>query len=175
MWRPNSRNCRQRRPAPKAQEPIVTTSANDDRRHPARPVVCVGGVVVDGDRVVLVQRGQPPLQGEWSLPGGVVEVGESLEAAVAREVFEETGLVVEVGPVVDVLDRIHRGEDGRVEYHYVIIDYLCTRRAGTLASSSDASDARWVRADDAHRLKPTQTVLDVIAAAVARVRAERGG
>lgn len=137
------------------------------RRHPERPIACVGGVIVDGTRVVLVQRGQPPLQGEWSLPGGAVEVGESLDAAVAREVREETGLVVDVGPVVDVLERIHHGDDGRVEYHYVIIDYLCRPRGGTLACGSDAAAARWVDAADLPGFKPTQKVRDVVARALA--------
>jgi len=147
--------------------------AGDSRRHPLRPIVCVGGVIVDDDRVVLVQRGQPPLQGEWSLPGGVVEVGETLEDAVAREVLEETGLVVDVGPVVEVLERILHGADGRVEYHYVIIDYLCRPRAGALARGSDATDARWVREPEMPPFKPTQKVRDVVAKAFALTRAQR--
>lgn len=145
---------------------------NDDvRRHPVRPIVCVGAVIIDRDCVVLVQRAQPPLQGEWSLPGGVVEVGETLEEAVAREALEETGLVVEVGAAIEVLDRIHRDDDNRVEYHYVVIDYLCTSRGGALASSSDAADARWVDESDLERFGPTQKVRDVVAKAFALARA----
>jgi ADP-ribose pyrophosphatase YjhB (NUDIX family) len=94
--------------------------------------------------VLLVKRGREPLKGEWSLPGGAVEVGESLETAVAREVLEETELQVEVGPVIEVLDRIHHAADGRVEYHFVIVDYLCQVRAGLVKSGTDAADARWV-------------------------------
>jgi len=112
--------------------------------HPEQPVVSVGAVVIDGNRVLLVQRGQPPLKGQWSLPGGVVEVGEELHAALVREVREETCLDVRVGPVVDVLDRITRDAAGRVEYHYVIVDYLCATTSGTLTCASDAADARWV-------------------------------
>lgn len=147
---------------------------DEGRRHPSRPVTCVGGVVIDGDRVLLVQRGRPPLQGAWSLPGGVVELGETLEAAVAREVLEETGLVVEVGPVVAVLDRIQRGDDGRVEYHYVILDYLCMRPSGVLTAASDAADARWVDAADVARLGATRAVQAVVAQAfeMARSRAQ---
>ena len=115
----------------------------DDRQFPARPIVGVGAIVVDGDRVLLVRRGRPPLQGEWSVPGGAVEVGEALSAAVQREVLEETGLVVSVGPIVEVLDRIHTNGEGRVEYHYVLIDYLCSVVSGDLQARSDALDAVW--------------------------------
>jgi ADP-ribose pyrophosphatase YjhB (NUDIX family) len=108
------------------------------------PIAAVGAVVLDGERVLLVRRGQEPLKGEWSLPGGAVELGETLEAAVCREVLEETGLAVEPVRVVEVLDRISRDAEGRVEYHYVLVDYACRVRGGVLGSGSDASDARWV-------------------------------
>jgi ADP-ribose pyrophosphatase YjhB (NUDIX family) len=116
------------------------------RRFPADPIVAVGAVIVRDDQVVLIRRGQPPLEGEWSLPGGVVELGETLGVALAREVLEETGLVVAVGPVIDVLDRIERNQDGRVEYHYVIVDFLCSVLRGTLVSRSDAAEACWAPA-----------------------------
>ncbi len=116
----------------------------DSRAFPDRPIVGVGAVIVDAERVVIVRRGRPPLQGEWSLPGGAVDVGETLASAVQREVLEETGLVVDVGAIVDVLDRIHMNHDGRVEYHYVLIDYLCSVIGGELEAQSDAADARWV-------------------------------
>ncbi len=114
------------------------------RAYPDRPFASVGAVIVDDGRVLLVQRGQPPLKGQWSLPGGAVEVGETLSAALQREVFEETGLVVDVGPLVEVLDRIHMDGSARVEYHYVLIDYLCFVVGGQLRPQSDAADARWV-------------------------------
>ena len=118
------------------------------RRYPDQPIVSVGAVVIDGDRVVLIKRGQEPLKGRWSLPGGVVETGEGLHAALVREVREETGLDVRVGPVVDVLDRISRDEAGRIEYHYVIVDYVCQPIGGSLRSATDVDDAHWVsRAD----------------------------
>ena len=116
--------------------------------YPDRPIVGVGAVVLDGDRVLLVRRGHEPLKGEWSVPGGAVDVGETLEAAVVRETREETGLDVEVGPIVEVLNRIHRDADGRVRYHFVIIDYLCRPAGGVLASSSDADAAAWVSVDE---------------------------
>jgi len=116
------------------------------RKYPERPVLGVGAVVVDQDRVVLVKRAHEPLKGEWSLPGGAVEVGETVEAAVAREVREETGIEVRVGSLVEVLDRLHRGDDGRLEYHFVLLDYVCFPVGGSLRHSSDAADARWVQA-----------------------------
>ena len=114
------------------------------REFPAQPVVGVGAVIVDRGRVLLVKRGHSPLKGEWSLPGGTVELGETLEAALAREVLEETGLEVSVGPLVEVFDRVDRAPDGRVEYHFVIVDYACSVRGGFIARGSDADDARWV-------------------------------
>jgi 8-oxo-dGTP diphosphatase len=124
----------------------------DVRKYPARPIVGVGGVVLDRrGRVLLVKRGHEPLLGQWSLPGGAVDVGETLPAALAREILEETGLVVEVGPIVEVLDRITRDDRGRVAYHFVIVDYLCHAKRGRLAGGSDADAADWV---DLERLAP---------------------
>ncbi len=132
------------------------------RRYPDRPIVAVGAVIVDGDRVLLVKRGNEPLKGEWSLPGGAVEIGESLGAALAREVREETCLDVEVGPVVEVLDRIRHDAAARPEYHYVIIDYLCRVRSGTAACGSDADEVRWVGADDLPDFRVAPSVTAVI-------------
>lgn len=132
------------------------------RRYPDQPIVSVGAVVIDGQRVVLVKRGQEPLKGRWSLPGGVVEAGEELQAALVREVREETSLEVQVGPVVEVLDRISRDETGRVEYHYVIIDYLCHAVGGSLTCASDADDARWVARRDLAGYELTTKVAEVI-------------
>jgi 8-oxo-dGTP diphosphatase len=135
------------------------------RKYPDRPIVAVGAVILDGDRVLLVQRGQEPLKGEWSLPGGMVEIGEPLGAALVREVREETSLDVVVGPVVEVLDSIRRDADGRVAYHYVIIDYACRVRGGTAttpAVGSDAADARWVPIADLETYRVTATAIAVI-------------
>lgn len=113
------------------------------REFPQSPLVGVGAVVVHDGRVLLVRRGREPLKGHWTLPGGVLEVGESLVEGVAREVLEETGLTVEPIELVELLDRIYR-EDGRVRYHYVIADYLCRLTDGRLQAASDADEARWV-------------------------------
>ncbi len=112
------------------------------REFPPSPLVGVGAVVVDSGRVLLVRRGSEPLKGHWTLPGGVLEVGETLAQGVAREVKEETGLDVEIIELVEVLDRIHR-EDGRVRFHYVIADYLCRVTGGALNAASDADAVRW--------------------------------
>jgi ADP-ribose pyrophosphatase YjhB (NUDIX family) len=113
------------------------------REYPETPLVGVGAVVVDAGRVLLVRRGTEPLRGEWSLPGGLLEVGEPLTAGVIREVREETGLIVEPLELIELLDRIHRVAD-RVRYHYVIADYLCRVTGGELLAASDADAVRWV-------------------------------
>jgi ADP-ribose pyrophosphatase YjhB (NUDIX family) len=113
------------------------------REYPETPLVGVGAVVVDAGRVLLVRRGTEPLRGEWSLPGGLLEVGEPLTACVIREVREETGLIVEPLELIELLDRIHRVAD-RVRYHYVIADYLCRVTGGELLAASDADAVRWV-------------------------------
>ena len=118
------------------------------RQYPERPIVAVGAVILEGERVLLIKRANEPLKGEWSLPGGAVEVGESLEAALVREVREETCLDVMVGPVLEVLDRIRRDAVDRVEYHYVIIDYVCRLRGGSAARGSDADEVRWAHRSD---------------------------
>jgi 8-oxo-dGTP diphosphatase len=113
------------------------------REFPETPLVGVGAVVVDRGRVLLVRRGHEPLKGQWSLPGGGLEVGESLTAGVVREVSEETGLTVEPLELIELLDRIHRDGE-RVRYHYVIADYLCRVVGGELKAASDADAVRWV-------------------------------
>jgi len=117
------------------------------REFPSAPLVGVGAVIVEAGRVLLVQRGAEPLKGHWSLPGGLVELGEELANAVAREVREETGLVVEPLEPIELLDRIYR-EDERVRYHYVIADYLCRVTGGELLAASDADAVRWVEREE---------------------------
>jgi len=114
------------------------------RDYPERPIVGVGGVVVDGERALVVRRATEPLKGQWSIPGGMLELGEKLRDGLVREVMEETGLEVEAGEVLDVFDSIFPDRDGRTQYHYVLIDYRCAVRGGTATAGSDVSEVRWV-------------------------------
>lgn len=119
----------------------MSDAREDRRQYPERPIVGVGAVIVVRGSVVLVKRRYDPLAGRWSVPGGTLEVGETLTEGVAREMLEETGLVVEVGPVIDVFDRIMLDEASRVRYHFVLVDYLCWPVGGTLQAGSDVDEA----------------------------------
>ncbi|MGA8529621.1 MAG: NUDIX hydrolase [Acidobacteriaceae bacterium] len=134
------------------------------REYPDAPIAGVGAVIVRdvpsrGLQVLLIRRGQEPLKGEWSLPGGAVELGETLEEAICREVLEETGLAVETVDVVQAFDRISRDAEGRVRYHYVLIDFLCRVKDDSgvpeiIACATDALEARWAGPDDLDGLTP---------------------
>jgi ADP-ribose pyrophosphatase YjhB (NUDIX family) len=152
-----------------------------NREYPARPIVGVGAVILISPLearacgwgeplgetgVILVKRLFEPLAGQWSLPGGTLEVGETLEAGVAREIAEETGLTVDVGPIVEVFDRIFRDGDSRVRYHYVLIDYLCRAARGRLRAGSDVGDVIVADPDDLAAFGLTEKTLDVIRKAV---------
>jgi 8-oxo-dGTP diphosphatase len=113
------------------------------REYPELPLVGVGAVIVQDNRVLLIRRGQAPLLGEWSLPGGVLECGETLRVATIREAQEETGLTVEAVEMLGIYERIIRADDNRVRYHYVLIDFLCRAVGGDLHAGSDAADVRW--------------------------------
>ena len=123
-------------------------SVRSPRQYPERPIVGVGAVILDQVKVVLIKRRYEPLAGRWSLPGGGVELGETLEAGVAREMEEETGLQVEVGPVIEVFDRITMDEERRVLYHYVLVDYLCWPVGGRLRAGGDVDEAILVAPSD---------------------------
>jgi 8-oxo-dGTP diphosphatase len=118
------------------------------RQYPIRPIPGVAGVVIDGNRVLLSVRGKAPSEGKWGLPGGAVEVGETVREAVVREILEETGVTVKPVKLITVFDSIHRDEDDRVRYHYVLFEYLCEYVSGEVTPSSDAPDARWVEFND---------------------------
>ena len=138
------------------------------REYPDRPIVGVGAVIVDHGRVLLIKRGSPPLKGEWSLPGGAVELGETLRAAAEREAREETGLIVKAGEVIEVLDRIVPGKDGLPQYHYVLVDFLCTVQGGELRAGGDAADVRWATESGLAEFKLEEPAIQVIRKALAK-------
>ncbi len=144
------------------------------RAYPDRPFVGVGAVIVDeAARVLLVKRRFEPLAGQWSLPGGAVDVGETLEACVIREMREETGLDVEVGRVIEVFDRIMRDAEGRVQYHYVLVDYVCRPVGGTASAASDVAEVAWADAGALSEFRLTDKAVAVIAQGMA-LAAEAG-
>jgi ADP-ribose pyrophosphatase YjhB (NUDIX family) len=138
------------------------------REYPARPIIGVGVVVWHGERVLLVQRGRPPRQGQWSLPGGAQQLGESLAEAARREVREETGLSVDLGEVIATVDSIQRDPDGRVRYHYTLIDFAAEAQGAELRPGDDAADARWFELDQIERLGLWSETLRIIELARAR-------
>ena len=139
---------------------------SDGREYPSVPRVGVGAVVLDGPRVLLVRRGKAPLAGKWSLPGGLVELGETTREAVRREIAEECGLAIRVGEVAGVLDRVVRDAEGRIRYHWVLVDYVAFVESGTLCAASDADEAQWVEVDAVEQLDTTDGLIDMIRRAV---------
>jgi 8-oxo-dGTP diphosphatase len=132
------------------------------REYPDRPIVGVGAVIIDRGRVLLVKRGSPPMLGQWTIPGGVVELGETLRSAAEREAQEETGLTVHVGEVIEVIDRILPGDDGRTQFHYVLVDFLCSVVQGEANAGSDAAEVAWAAENELETFKLEKTALEVI-------------
>jgi 8-oxo-dGTP diphosphatase len=132
------------------------------REYPDSPLVGVGAIIIAAGRVLLVKRGHPPLAGEWSIPGGMLEVGERVREAAVREVLEETGLTVETADLLGVYDRILRDGGGKTHYHYVLIDFLCRRLAGEPQAAGDADDARWFTREETEKLPLPQDTAEVI-------------
>lgn len=133
------------------------------RDYPDRPLVGVGAVIVHEGRVVIVQRGTEPLKGQWSIPGGALEIGETLRQCAVREAKEETGLEIEAGEVLEVFDAIYLQPDGRIQYHYVLIDFACRLLGGELKAGGDAVDARWVTGEQLDKHEIAETAKKVIA------------
>lgn len=138
------------------------------REYPDAPLVGVGSIIVEGARVVLVKRGHAPLLGEWSIPGGVLEIGETVREAAQREALEETSLTVEPLELLGIFDRVVRDEHGRVKYHYVLIDFLCRRVAGELCAAGDAAECRWFTPEEIARLPLPADTAEVIRMGLAK-------
>jgi len=132
------------------------------REFPDHPLVGVGAIIIEGDRVLLGKRANPPIQGQWSIPGGMLEVGELVRDATVREAREETGLIVESGELLGVYDRVLRDAEGRVQYHYVLVDFLCRPVGGELKAASDAAEVRWFVREQLPELNLAEDTLDVI-------------
>ena len=138
------------------------------REHPKQPLIGVGALIVENGRVVLIKRGKAPLLGEWSIPGGMLELGETLRQGAEREALEETGLVVRATELLGVFDRIVPNAEGNIVYHYVLIDFLCQRVRGELHAGEDAADAQWFTPEDVQRLPLAEDTAAVIRAALAK-------
>jgi 8-oxo-dGTP diphosphatase len=132
------------------------------REFPEVPLIGVGAIIIEDSRVLLVKRAHPPLQAQWSIPGGVLEVGELVREAAVREAREETGLIVEPEDLLGVYDRVLRNPERRVQYHYVLIDFLCRRVGGELEAASDAAEVRWFTREELPPLDLAEDTLDVI-------------
>jgi len=134
----------------------------DDREYPERPLVGVGGVVISGGRALLIRRGGPPLEGQWSIPGGMLEVGETLGEGVRRELLEETGIQVRVGELIEVFERINADGSGKTRYHFVVLDYLCEAVGGEARAGSDVTDVAWAAPNELAKFSLTETATRVI-------------
>ncbi len=147
------------------------------RKYPSRPIVGVGAFIFreNAEEVLVVRRGAPPREGIWSVPGGAVEIGEPLEDAIHREIDEETGLRIEILEIAAVVDRVNHDPFGRVQYHYVLIDYLCEHVSGDAVARSDISDARWVRVRDLAGLDMTEWTIEYLRKAADRFREIKSG
>ena len=143
------------------------------REYPERPMVGVGGVVIRDQRALLIQRGSAPLEGEWSIPGGMLEIGETILEGVQRELLEETAIEVRVLDLIEVFERLTRDEAGKLKYHFVILDYLCEAVRGEARAGSDVTDVAWAGESELSEYSLTQTATRVIQKAFEMVRGRK--
>lgn len=144
------------------------------REYPRHPIVGIGGVIIERGRSLLVKRGTAPLKGEWSIPGGTLALGETSRDGVKRELNEETGLVVRVGDLIEVFERIVPDETGRLKYHFVILDYLCEIEGGSARAGSDVTDVAWAMEDELNQYSLTEIATRVIRRAFQMAREKLG-
>lgn len=147
----------------------MTTS----REYPLLPIVGIGGVIVSHGRALLVKRGKPPLEGQWSIPGGLLEIGETLMEGVRREMREETGMDVRPLDLIDVFERIELDGGGKARYHYVVLDYLCEATGGEARAGDDVTHVAWASAEELEQYSLSSTATRVILKAFEIARAAR--
>ena len=138
------------------------------REHPQQPLIGVGALIVESGKIVLIKRGKAPLLGEWSIPGGMLELGETVRQGAEREALEETGLVVRATELLGVFDRVVPDNEGKIVYHYVLIDFLCKRISGALKAGADAADAKWFTPEEVGKLPLAKDTAGVIQEALAK-------
>jgi 8-oxo-dGTP diphosphatase len=148
---------------------VERAEVSPKREYPGAPVVGVGGVVIRDGRALLIKRGSEPLKDQWSIPGGTLELGESIQEGVRRELLEETGIEVRVGELIEVFDRIFRDAAGEIQYHFVIVDYLCEAINGEARAASDVTDVAWVNEEDLWNYKLSEAATRVIQKAFAKL------
>jgi mutator protein MutT len=148
----------------------VSSTNKDSRRYPSRPFLGVGALIFEDGKLLIVERAGEPFKGYWSLPGGIVECGEKLEQGIRREVLEETGLEVELLSIFEIFERIIPDSEGKTEYHYVLIDYLCRPIGGRLAAATDVSRVAWVTEQNLGDYRLTEGTLSVVERAFAKLQ-----
>lgn len=143
------------------------------REYPERPLVGVGGIVIRDERALLIRRGSAPLEGEWSIPGGMLEIGETISEGVRRELLEETAIEVKVLDLIEVFERLTRDEAGKLKYHFVILDYLCEAVRGESQAGSDVTDVAWACESELNEFSLTPTAMRVIQKAFEMARGRK--
>jgi 8-oxo-dGTP diphosphatase len=142
----------------------------ESREYPQRPIVAVGGVVVHESRVLLIRRGQPPLEGRWSIPGGILEIGETIAEGIERELMEETGVRVRVLELIEIYEKVTRDLDDQPQYHFVILDYACEFVEGTAEAGGDVTEVKWASEQELDGLALTGAAKRVIRKALSMMR-----
>ncbi|MGB6482937.1 MAG: NUDIX hydrolase [Candidatus Acidiferrales bacterium] len=149
---------------------VSRTDATEGREYPERPIIAVGGVVIHDSQVLLIRRGQPPLEGRWSIPGGILEIGETIAEGIERELKEETGIQVRVLDLIEIYENVLRDKENEPRYHFVILDYLCEFAEGTARPGGDVTEVVWTSEQQLGSLAVTGAAKRVIRKAFSAVR-----
>ncbi len=147
---------------------MVETNNPDGRWYPSHPFIGVGALIVKDGRYLLIKRGKEPGKGKWSIPGGKVELGETLAEAIKREVLEECGIQIEIEKIFNIMDRILKDKDGKIKYHFVLIDYKAQYISGKARAYSDADDMKWVTAAEMSELDMNPETREIILSEIAK-------